>query len=179
MTRDYFIEEVTTWSELLEFCGEEGCYTCEDIIYSDDLDELLCNDISEAIRHDTWTEIRDALDSIETGYDFYVIRGTFNYEGADDDFDYYKDEVLEWGDYNDKWDEPEDEEDAVFGEPVEDCEESELQEEPLEDEDFSVGELVGFCGVVLTAIRSKEEKDDECEEAFDELLGVNQPMVLH
>ena len=180
MTRDYFVNEVTTWGELQEFCADEGCYACDDIIYCDSLDEYITEDITDAIRHDTWTEIRDALNEINSGYEYYVCRGSLNYEGIDDDFDYYKEEVLEWADNRDVWDEPEEEPDEVFHEADEDCNEPEPQDEPLEDEDFSVGELVGFCGIVLTAIRSKEKKeDDECDEAFDELLGVNQPMVLH
>ena len=41
MTRNDFLNDVTEWWELLDFCSDEGCNICEDIIDSDQLDEYV------------------------------------------------------------------------------------------------------------------------------------------
>ena len=48
MTRNDFLNNVTEWWELLDFCSDEGCYICEDIIDSDQLDEYVEEDIRQA-----------------------------------------------------------------------------------------------------------------------------------
>lgn len=47
MTRNDFLNNVTEWWELLDFCSDEGCYICEDIIDSDQLDEHVEEDIRD------------------------------------------------------------------------------------------------------------------------------------
>ena len=151
MTRNDFLNDVTEWWELLDFCSDEGCNICEDIIDSDQLD----------------------------GY--YRMNGSFDYDGMDEnDFDSYKEDVLEWGDNNGVWeDEPDDEDDfdtdTMFNE-----EDSEPDEPPVEEEDFSIGELMGFCGVVLLDIRREEAAERAREdEALNQLINTNRPMILH
>lgn len=41
MTRNDFLNDVTEWWELLDFCSDEDCNICEDIIDSDQLDEYV------------------------------------------------------------------------------------------------------------------------------------------
>ena len=47
MTRNDFLNDVTEWWELLDFCSDEGCNICEDIIDSDQLDEYVEEDIRD------------------------------------------------------------------------------------------------------------------------------------
>lgn len=62
MTRNDFLNDVTEWWELLDFCSDEGCNICEDIIDSDQLDEDT---------NYSWRDIRDSLSEIPTGYGYY------------------------------------------------------------------------------------------------------------
>ena len=97
MTRNDFLNNVTEWWELLDFCSDEGCYICEDIIDSDQLDEYVEEDIRDT--NYSWRDIRDSLSEIPTGYGYYRMNGSFDYDGMDEnDFDSYKDDVREWGD---------------------------------------------------------------------------------
>lgn len=173
MTRNDFLNNVTQWWELLDFCSDEGCNICEDIIDSDQLDECVEEDIRGT--NYSWRDIRESLLGIPTEYCFYRINGSFNYDGMDEtDFDNYKDGVLGWGDNNGVWeDEPDDEYDfdidTMFNE-----EDSEPDGLPVEEEDFSIGELMGFCGVVLSDIRREEAAERAREdEALNQLINTN------
>lgn len=164
---------------MLDFCSDEGCNICEDIIDSDQLDEYVEEDIRDT--NYSWRDIRDSLSEIPTGYGYYRMNGSFDYDGMDEnDFDSYKEDVLEWGDNNGVWeDEPDDEDDfdtdTMFNE-----EDSEPDEPPVEEEDFSIGELMGFCGVVLLDIRREEAAERAREdEALNQLINTNRPMILH
>lgn len=89
MTRNDFLNDVTEWWELLDFCSDEGCNICEDIIDSDQLDEYVEEDIRDT--NYSWRDIRDSLSEIPTGYGYYRMNGSFDYDGMDEnDFDSYK-----------------------------------------------------------------------------------------
>lgn len=89
MTRNYFLDYVTDWSELIELCQDYNCDICEDIIDDDTLDEYVDSDISGCDYG--WRSLRDYLSDIPTGYDYYRCDGSFDYVGLDDgDFEYYK-----------------------------------------------------------------------------------------
>ena len=167
MTRNDFLNNVTEWWELLDFCSDEGCYICEDIIDSDQLDEYVEEDIRDT--NYSWRDIRDSLSEIPTGYGYYRMNGSFDYDGMDEnDFDSYKDDVLEWGDNNGVWEDEPDEDDDFDTDAMFNEEDSEPDESPVEDEDFSIGELMGFCGVVLLDIRREEAAERAREdEAFN------------
>ena len=93
MTRNDFLNDVTEWWELLDFCSDEGCNICEDIIDSDQLDEYVEEDIRDT--NYSWRDIRDSLSEIPTGYGYYRMNGSFDYDGMDEnDFDSYKEDVL-------------------------------------------------------------------------------------
>lgn len=180
MTRNDFLNDVNEWWELLDFCSDEGCDICEDIIDSDQLDEYITDDIRDSIANEYWYNIRDLLSDIHTGYGYYRMNGSFDYDGMDeDDFNDYKDDVLEWGDNNDIWEDEPDEEDGFDTDAMFDEEDSELDEPPVEEEDFSIGELMGFCGVVLLDIRREEAAEREREDAaFNQFIGDNHPVIL-
>jgi len=146
MTRSYFVDYVTGWYELLDLCSDEGCNVCEDIIDDDQLDEWVESDIQNGSYN--WRELRDFLYDIPTGYDYYRCDGSFDYVGMDDDdFEDYKERVLDWMDENGEWDDEEDEEEEKSFYP-----ELEPEEEPAAQEDFSVTELIGMCGAELVTI---------------------------
>lgn len=46
MTRNEFIENITEWWELKEFCSDNDCFVCEDIISEGEYDEYVSDDIS-------------------------------------------------------------------------------------------------------------------------------------
>lgn len=154
MTRSEFLDNITEWYELKDFCNDFDCDVCEDIYDDDDYDDCVEEDIRDAIANYGWRDIRDFLGNLPGGYDYYRRNSTLDYDGlGDDDFEDYKEDVLEWGD---------------------DCGVWEDEEESVEEEDFSVGDLIGMCGVVFVAIQNDEaEKQKEDDEAFAQLLNMD------
>lgn len=181
MTRNEFIESITDWWELKEFCSDNDCCVCEDVISEDEYDDNVSDDISDEVRNYGWTEIRDFLYDLPSGYDYYRINGTFNYDGLNqNDFEDYKEDVLEWGDDCGIWDEeePEGEDDN------EDTDESDWfsaeheqvddTEPPIEDEDFSVGDLMTMCSAVfIRAQQTEAEEQHRADEKFAQLLSLD------
>ncbi len=182
MTRQEFIENITTWSELLDFCYDNDSNVCEDIISYDTMDEEIESDLQEEVGNRSWRDIRDLLSDINTNYDYYRRDGMFDYCPMDDDsdFDEYKDVVLDWMDDNGYWDDEEDDEGEYFDDdPFNERPVSEEEDEPAaEAEDFSIGELLGMCSVQFldiqrTALQQKTQNDAE----FQQYLA-NMPKVL-
>ena len=111
-------------------------------------------------------------------YYYYRRNSAFDYDGLDDDdFEDYKEDVLEWGDDYGAWDD-EEEEDEEYADADDDFLDS-LEEEPdedetIEEEDFSIDDLIGMCSVVFVAIQNDEvEKQQEEDEAFAQLLSMD------
>ena len=154
MTRSEFLDNITEWYELKDFCNDFDCDVCEDIYDDDDYDDYVEEDIRDAIADYGWRDIRDFLGNLPSGYDYYRRNSTLDYDGlGDDDFEDYKEDVLEWGDDYGVWED---------------------EEESVEEEDFSVGDLIGMCGVVFVAIQNDEaEKQKEDDEAFAQLLNMD------
>lgn len=172
MTREEFLDEVTTWGALLSFCDEYGCGICEDIIDDDYRDDEIDNDIVEAIRDDRWYELKEYLNNIPTGYDYYLRNGMFSYEGMDDsDFDGYRNDVLEWADNEGVWDEDEEDYDVFAEQAVEDEEPEPVPEE----EDFTVGDLIGMCCVAFATIQQADaqrmkEEEQRLQQLYPKVL---------
>lgn len=119
MTRDEFVEEITSFGDLITFCHRYRYVDLIDYIYDRNamaetimaeiqLDYLGCN---------TWTELRDRLDEIPD-CDWYDIE--WGYEEAD--FDCKKAEVLAYLDHDGFWDE--EDETSVSDEAEDDDEQS-------------------------------------------------------
>lgn len=179
MTRQEFIDNVTTWSELLDFCYDESIYFCEDV-YTEDAKDDYFNDMLVEMARDagSWRELYDRLEEIPTGYDYYIRDDYGDFEGADDDdFDSRYEDVLEYMDDNEYWDD--DEEEEVEEEPAPDDEDPE-DEEPVEEEDVSIAELFTTCNSKLqkidadteAAARAAEEEDEEAFNDFCAEVGV-------
>lgn len=97
MTRQEFINDVTSFDELLDFCYENDCDVCEDIVSSETMDEYIWDEIRDW--DGSWEDLADALNGISQGYDWYRRDGSLDYVYMDDrDFDSYKQDVLDWAD---------------------------------------------------------------------------------
>ncbi len=166
MTRNYFLDYIDEFDGLKDLCREHDCDICDGIIDSRQFDEYVDDDISEALPYHNWQEIRDMLNGIPYGYDYYRVDGSFDYSGLDSyDFESYKQEVLEWMDENGLWDyEADEEEDENDSEEVEVLE----PEEPeVEEEDFTVSDLMSMCGAELLSINRASEQRRREEENVD------------
>ncbi len=184
MTRNDFIERIDRWWELIDFCRDMDCSVCEDIIDGDDLSEYIEEDIENAA-HDGmgWREIRDRLNDLDTGYSYYVNEGYMLYVGLndDDDFNRYKDEVIEWMDDYGYWDDEEEDDDFIeeeadnaspFDEDDEESDDGDMEAE------FPVTELISLCIIDVTiqqsAAEEKQRKEQaEIDRALAELLPLH------
>ena len=146
MTRDEFIEEINSFSDLINWCSENNCDVCSDIWYCDSYDEWVSQKIEElGSDGSSWQYIRDRLNSMESGFDWYRMDRYGDFVGIDDDdFEDYKDAALEWGDDTDIWDArtrrttfhtDADPEDAV----------------PIEEEDISIDDMFASSNDVFSA----------------------------
>ena len=145
MTRNEFFEDVTRFYELRDFCNDNEIYECDDYFDGDDLDDEVQSDINNDDFR-SWTDLRDGLDSIETGYDFYKREGSLYYEGCtDEDFDEIKSRVADIMDERGAWDPDEDDEDYEDDENGVDDEyvyQDPPEVEPVESINFD--DLIGF-----------------------------------
>lgn len=148
MTRAEFLNYVTTWNELVDFCQEEDCDVCEDILCEDQRCGQIQDDLREVVCNYSWEEIRDWLCGIPTGYDYYRCNGVLDYDGVDDqDFEDYKSEVLNWMDVGDYWDEEEeDDDDFVEDNDADDAESGEDDCGNEDDESFDEAEFFVVLG---------------------------------
>lgn len=183
MTRQGFIDEITVWDELIDFCYNEECDICEDIISNGSMCEAIEEELVDAAREYSWRELRDALNSIDTDYDYYRREGVLSYYPVDDsDFDDYKDDVLEWMDNGGYWDDEEDDED--YDDPdwhyaeQSDSEGKEEEELPMEDEDFSINDLMGMCSVQFLRIQRDTAQGKKQSDKEFQLYLNNMPKVL-
>ena len=137
MTRREFINDVQYWSDLLDFCSDEGCDYCEDVYSSDQWNDWIDDNMYDWARNNGWREILRILQDYDelTGYDYYRKDEYGDWYGLDDnDFESYKNDVLEYMDDNDYWDEEEEEKPPAPYVSPEDI-------APLETEDISIDDL--------------------------------------
>lgn len=113
MRREDFVNEMTSWGEVTDFCVEAGLDDLIDDIYSSyNMARSMDEDIPEYLQHNDWDELKDALNNIDEGYDYYRRYGFMEWTGLDDysDLDDFVQEVKEYIDDNcpDLWDSDED-----------------------------------------------------------------------
>lgn len=94
MTREEWRDSINTIGEFIDFCSDEGIW--EDVVAElfdeDGYDDAVQEDISEY--YYGWRDLRDSLNNLPTGYDWYRRDGMFDYIGIDnDDVDYYLDDL--------------------------------------------------------------------------------------
>jgi len=107
MTRQEFIEEVTSFGDLIMVCQDHGIDICDDIYDADYLNEIIL-DLARTSR--SWLNLRDLVQDIPTDSLYYREDGYGGYEDADYCFDDYKEDVLQHMDSYAEWDERDDEE---------------------------------------------------------------------
>lgn len=181
MTRQEFIDNVTTWYELIDFCYNVNCDYCNDVYSVDSRDDCINEDLVDMAQNAyDWQELLEVLQNIPTGYDYYIRDDYGEWSGTDDGdytFDDYKDDVLEWMDINDCWNGGDEE---VEEEPAPDDDEDPEDEESVEEEDVSIAELFTTCNSKLQKIdadteataRAAEEEDEAAFKDFCTEVGV-------
>lgn len=120
MRRQDFINNVTSWRELIEFCDENGLSSCDDI-YSDERKDNYINENLYDICRDSndWQDVRYILRNIPEGYNYYILDeyDWMDFCGVPDSGDIFnerKDEVLAIGDDHGFWDDNNDDDDDEF-----------------------------------------------------------------
>lgn len=169
MTRQEFIDEVNSFGDLIDFCNDNDCYECENVYYQDSFDDYINDCLSDWARNDGWRDLRDRLNDIPTGYDWYDIENLCGLD--DDDFDDYKDDVLSWADDHDVWDEPDDDDEVVdddfeIGEAIEDDDDD--YEEP--EDGCSFEELFAASSSTIQRVSTDESDDDEAAAMIQMLM---------
>lgn len=173
MTREEFIENVGCWSELIDFCYDEGCNYCDDVYTEDSKDEYF-NDIMVDMARDAndWRDLLQQLDGIPSGDDYYIRDEYGEWRCADnEDFYEYKDDVLQWADDRNVWDE--DEDDDVDEEIFED---NDIDDDLEDDEEFeegcSLSELFTSCTSRLQTIEiAAGQKQKQEEQEFKQFIS--------
>lgn len=177
MYRQDFVDGITTWCELLDFCYENDCDSCADIETADSYSDWIDNNLVSWARNDTWQDLLERLRDLENndGYDYYVWDDYDSvYRPADDrDFETYKGYVLTWGDEEGIWEdyEEDDEEDEteIDSEDVVDVDD----DFQIPDEDVSFGDLFTAGVSCIRAIDEEEVKQArEQDMAFAEFNKV-------
>ena len=118
MTRSEFLENVTTFGELIDVCNDAEVwhiYEDEDILTADEYDSRVREDISSRWDSMQWSEIGEFLSELPdcVGGIYYIGIACLEYRVAgEDDFDRLKQTVLEHFDADDLWDEEEPEEEV-------------------------------------------------------------------
>ena len=157
MTRQDWIDDITTWYELIDFCNDEGYEDYINDIYSEESrDDYISNDLVDMARNaDSWVSLMETLQDIPTGYDYYRQDDYGEWFGLDDDYDFRdrKEEILDRLDEDEFWDDYDEEE-----EPIEEYEDPE-DSVPVEDEDMDVSELFTTCASTLQKLDSAESDD--------------------
>ncbi len=67
MTRNEFIDNITEWCELKDFCNDFDCDICEDIYDDDDYDDSVEEDIRDAIADYGWGTSETSLATSPAG----------------------------------------------------------------------------------------------------------------
>ena len=157
MTRQEFFDNVEDFDELIEVCSDYGCGICNDVYDSDQLDDWIDDHTDEWAANSSWRDLRDKLDAIPTGYDYYSIDDYDYIYGLDNrDFETYKSNVAEWIDNEELWEDEEDDEE----EPVQ-VVQSQSVDESAPEEDFSISELMIVCQSQLQSIPIVEETEED------------------
>ena len=109
MTREEFHNTITDFASLYELCcSMSRCYIMEGIYDQSGLDDYINDQIEYWARDQSWDELRDQLNDIPTGYDWYRVDDYGDIFSVEDEFMEYKSEVEEWMEDNDYFDEDDD-----------------------------------------------------------------------
>lgn len=161
MTREEFINDVIDWYDLRQVACDYDCYDVyENILDEDEKDDWFNMQVRENWAYDMpWYDLLETLNSIPNGNDWYIKDQYGDVEAADDDdFDDFKDSLLDFMDANDLFDDSgadsDENEEGHSGErPKEGFEEEEQEPEwTNEQPGFSTNELFAYCAGVAQAV---------------------------
>ena len=180
MTREEF-EGIEYFDDLMDFCSNYDCDIYNEIYNENSYCDCIEEVIEDMLRYNTWEDVRDYLNNLpDTDYNYYR-RTDDGWEGIDEnsDFDDIKNEVRDWAEEEEIFDEEDEEEDGQENdEPcyeVSECEE----EEPEPDEPFTLSELVTVCKSSVQKIEDKyEEKSEPANVSDTEHMETRDPIVL-
>lgn len=130
MRREDFYNDITMYEDLISLANETEYF---DLIYDihddDSYSNLISERIDDVVMEWTWEEVRDFLDELPHGYDYYLDCGYCEYIGladGDDVFSDKREELYEYMCENDLFDhEEEDDSDEFFFGRVESLSEEE------------------------------------------------------
>lgn len=117
MRRQDFINNVTSLSELIEFCDENGLSSCDDIYSDERKDNYINENLSDICRDSNgWQDVLYILRNIPEGYNYYILDEDdwLDFCGISDNGDIFnerKNEVLAIGDDHGFWDDNNDDDD--------------------------------------------------------------------
>ena len=83
MVRDDFLEEIEDYSDLINFCNDNGIYdVLGDVCDDSEFCYLVDEDIRDSTRYDHWTDVRDWLNQLPTDSEsgYYRRNGRLEYE---------------------------------------------------------------------------------------------------
>jgi len=168
MTREEWINDIEDLGDLRTWCIDNGVFedTMYDIYDDYEVDDEINDDVANC--GDSWSCLRDYLNDIPTGYNWYRRDGSFDYVGlVRGDFLNLKQEVL---DYLDNYggffdDEEEEEESASFDAPGPDAEEVEAEPD-LEAPEFNAEILCQIGEININVIvNSRPPEPEEAPES--------------
>lgn len=166
MTRQNFIDDITTWYDLINFCSDEGLDDCDDIYDEDEKDSTVDARLYDKVYYnrESWQDVLSFLSDVpDNQAEYYVYNGDYDdfREATDRDFDERKSNVLELMDANAYWDEEEAEEEEYVHQGSENI----AEEEPSEPVDFSeIFSAVDTDFVDYSAARDNTAEDEHSDE---------------
>ncbi len=172
MNRQEFVDDVIGWIDLLDFCYEKDIRVCDHIYSEESFDDYVNGELGERARDENWEDVRSWLNELPNGYDYYIKDDYDDWFPADDgEFVSLKEEVLDYMDGNDLWDEDE------YAEGEESEEHIDPEDEvPVEEEGVTFAELFTICSSQVQKLENDKIRDASAAEleeaaAFDELFA--------
>lgn len=144
MTRAEFVENIEDFNDLIMFCYQEDIDICDNVVDQERYNDTIMERLRNYEGFDTWQEAYQFLRNLPDDYDYYREDDYGDFEGlTDDDFDSYKQDVMDYMDRNAAWDiippEDDEEEDEPDEEYIDTCTEAnpcDSDEIEISDEEF-------------------------------------------
>lgn len=168
--RSDFINNVTDWRDIIEFCVNNDLDIPTTLYDNDELNDYIEDNLEELARNYYWTEVLEVLQNIPQGCDFYIREEDSFMEfspARQSDFNLIKNEILEHMDDINGWDEGEQEPDTS----EESNQESENQEEFNINTDISIDDfLISNVNDFQKIMQDKQKEEDEIIDELSQIV---------
>lgn len=168
--RSDFINNVTDWRDIIEFCVNNDLDIPTTLYDNDELNDYIEENLEELARNYYWTEVLEVLQNIPQGFDFYIKEEDSFMEfspARQSDFNLIKNEILELMDDMNGWDEGEQEPDTS----EESNQESENQEEFNINTDISIDDfLISNVNDFQKIMQDKQKEEDEIIDELSQIV---------